>query len=521
MARIKIKNLSSEINRRIRLIKTPTSVVDIGQQQGAVVNQSDYVGICLAPLEVPVISCEGAESWIRFPWFSGNWNIELDGVLYQTNGDSVPYYIQENFGDILNVGNDGFMNIFNIDVVPHRFRFIPLSETGYTQPTNNPTFIEHEDGSLTFCLSPQPNQISCDGATSTLFFAHLEGDWEFGSFDNSGNPISYVTGNPDTIRVWVGEHLSNKVVINNDGYFRLTSTTNEDTGRYYLRYSSPDASATDPVENPTVQFNPETNTFTFCLAPKGNQISCEGATPTADTGGIWGNVTMMVNGTPYDGIWSIPDVMNVDNNGEELHNTFKNRSDQYLRVHITSTELNQNDHGWNENQNPTLGVDFDAGTIEFCLAPAGCEPTEFTMVDNNLFEGGSVRLDYIIDAPNQGINNVSNRYSMTDIAQGTWLSEIMRDVIAQIKSDHLFISFKEGIGNEVANFSFSTYRSTIIGQFYLLGAPDEISSDPITIKFVKNGFVDDLFPLLFPDAAADGITEYSAHSCGTMDWPGI
>ncbi|WPE82829.1 hypothetical protein SB581_07625 [Acinetobacter baumannii] len=60
MPKIKIKNLNTEINRRIKLIKTATSVVDIGQQQGAVVNQTDYVGICLAPLEVPVISCDGA-----------------------------------------------------------------------------------------------------------------------------------------------------------------------------------------------------------------------------------------------------------------------------------------------------------------------------------------------------------------------------------------------------------------------------------------------------------------------------
>ena len=143
------------------------------------------------------------------------------------------------------------------------------------------------------------------------------------------------------------------------------------------------------------------------------------------------------------------------------------------------------------------------------------------MVDNDLFGGGSVRLDYIIDAPNQGINNVSNRYSMTDIAQGTWLSDITRDVIERIRNDHLFISFRDGTGNQVANFSFWTYRSTINGQFYLNGATDAISSDPITIKFVKNGFEDDLFPLLFPNAAEDLVTEYSVHSCGTMEFPGI
>ncbi|WP_436872665.1 hypothetical protein [Acinetobacter haemolyticus] len=49
MPRITIRNLDTEINRRIKLIKTSTSTVEIGLQDGAVSDQSDSVHICLSP----------------------------------------------------------------------------------------------------------------------------------------------------------------------------------------------------------------------------------------------------------------------------------------------------------------------------------------------------------------------------------------------------------------------------------------------------------------------------------------
>ena len=52
MPKITIRNLDTESNRRIKLIKTSTSVVDVGEQNGAVSDQSDSVHICLAPLYV-------------------------------------------------------------------------------------------------------------------------------------------------------------------------------------------------------------------------------------------------------------------------------------------------------------------------------------------------------------------------------------------------------------------------------------------------------------------------------------
>lgn len=46
------------------------------------------------------------------------------------------------------------MHILNEDSEPHRFRFIPISESAWSLSNGDPTFMEHSDGSLTFCLAP-------------------------------------------------------------------------------------------------------------------------------------------------------------------------------------------------------------------------------------------------------------------------------------------------------------------------------------------------------------------------------
>nr|WP_277602764.1 leucine-rich repeat protein [Acinetobacter sp. NIPH 1852] len=45
------------------------------------------------------------------------------------------------------------MHILNEDSEPHRFRLIPISGSAWSLSNGDPTFTEHEDGSLTFCLA--------------------------------------------------------------------------------------------------------------------------------------------------------------------------------------------------------------------------------------------------------------------------------------------------------------------------------------------------------------------------------
>lgn len=178
----------------------------------------------------------------------------------------------------------------------------------------------------------------------------------------------------------------------------------------------------------------------------------------------------------------------------------------------------------NTIENESFFFDSSTRNTSFCLSPStdeGCQPSEIIMVENDQFEGGSVSLDYEVEALSHSVINVSKRFSMTDIPQGTYLSEIVRQVILQIKEDYPFIAIRDSTGTEIANFDFWTYRSESKGTFSFSGVNAVLSEDPMVIKFVKNGLDDDLFPLLFPDAASNGTTSYVAHSCGTQELIGI
>ena len=75
------------------------------------------------------------------PVATGNIGAALSQVLTTYSGKLIGDY-------------DGVMFIQNIDNIPHRIKLAPESATSFTANVeDNPTFIVHEDGSLTFCLS--------------------------------------------------------------------------------------------------------------------------------------------------------------------------------------------------------------------------------------------------------------------------------------------------------------------------------------------------------------------------------
>lgn len=103
----------------------------------------------------PLISCEGAVTSIVFPELSGVWDIELDGSYYDAAEREIVFWLQSAWDATFNTQKTGsVVNIANIDTGDHRFKLIPVHSTSFQTPTGNITFIEHEDGSLTFCLSP-------------------------------------------------------------------------------------------------------------------------------------------------------------------------------------------------------------------------------------------------------------------------------------------------------------------------------------------------------------------------------
>ena len=108
---------------------------------------------CLSPYKSQVISCDGAYYRQFFRSFRGFWDMELNGTFYKSSIDMLQNYIHRNFSGILDSDFDGFLYIANISQENQRIRLIPIDDTSYFEPSENDTFIAHEDGSLTFCLS--------------------------------------------------------------------------------------------------------------------------------------------------------------------------------------------------------------------------------------------------------------------------------------------------------------------------------------------------------------------------------
>ncbi|WP_336938948.1 hypothetical protein [Acinetobacter modestus] len=106
----------------------------------------------------PHISCDGATMSMSFSVIAGVWSIYVDdfetpvatGNIGPALSQVLTVYSGKLIGDY-----DGVMYIQSTDTSNHRIKLEPLSGTSFTANTeDNPTFMEHEDGSLTFCLSP-------------------------------------------------------------------------------------------------------------------------------------------------------------------------------------------------------------------------------------------------------------------------------------------------------------------------------------------------------------------------------
>lgn len=218
-----------------------------------------------------LISCDGATNSIHFGSFGGSWDIELDGTRYATNGDNVAYYIRNHFSNILEAHDDGWMGVINIDSVAHRIKLIPLNApeqpNSFTPPTNNPTFMEHEDGSLTFCLGVVGIPIGCEGATNTCITIGFERVWQLVVNDQvlssdvwgMGGESALISLLADVGIAYIGSY----------GRVEYVNTTNE--------YKSVRFNAGVPIGPHAQNTNPTLHTMdngwtAFCLAPNNEEF---------------------------------------------------------------------------------------------------------------------------------------------------------------------------------------------------------------------------------------------------------
>ncbi|ENX00875.1 hypothetical protein F900_01859 [Acinetobacter modestus] len=110
----------------------------------------------------PLISCDGATNSMSFSQIAGVWSIYVDDfetpVATGNIGPALSQVLTAYSGKLIG-DYDGVMYIQSTDTSNHRIKLEPISGTSFTANTeDNPTFLEYEDGSLTFCLSAMPKR---------------------------------------------------------------------------------------------------------------------------------------------------------------------------------------------------------------------------------------------------------------------------------------------------------------------------------------------------------------------------
>lgn len=94
---------------------------------------------------------------MSFSYIAGDWNIfvdDMDTAAVSENIGAATSQLASIYVNKITADYDGFMYIENIDNVPHRLKFDPISGASFTaNMEQNPTFMAYEDGSFSFCLA--------------------------------------------------------------------------------------------------------------------------------------------------------------------------------------------------------------------------------------------------------------------------------------------------------------------------------------------------------------------------------
>lgn len=155
---LEIKLLSSTlVPKRIRLIPDRPFVNGMTFSDNPTISIDDdgIITFCLEHSSNNLISCEGAAQRIDFEYISGTWQFFIDDLEEIYFEGLAGHFISEVTTDYPNLHSDydGYFWMENVDTQNHRVKMVPVDGTSYLNVTNNPTFVKHEDGSLTFCLA--------------------------------------------------------------------------------------------------------------------------------------------------------------------------------------------------------------------------------------------------------------------------------------------------------------------------------------------------------------------------------
>ena len=153
-----LKNKST-IDKKIIVEPIPLQQILLSNQNPSLRLIDNKAVFCLSPPSMQEISCEGATNSISFPSLVGAWTVlfgDIDGEPNVVEGDINGIITGLDSLPEFESSSDGSIYIGNVSDSHVRFKFVPHDNDdpvpSYIAPTDNPTFMEHDDGSLTFCL---------------------------------------------------------------------------------------------------------------------------------------------------------------------------------------------------------------------------------------------------------------------------------------------------------------------------------------------------------------------------------
>lgn len=202
----------------------------------------------------PTISCEGATTVISLNGVSGTWDFFIDAFDEPVITGTASDFVSQIGGIFPTIQSDydGFFFISNKGSQPHRIKMIPISGT-YNGAENNPTFIEHEDGSLTFCLAPFPDRLfeyaEIDIENSKIKFSFSGSN--IGTIDITDPSGTVTQYTPIANQILVLDYVEGFYTFHSDGGFKGFNSDGStyNIGDIHYRASTYDGVMYEPVIN--------------------------------------------------------------------------------------------------------------------------------------------------------------------------------------------------------------------------------------------------------------------------------
>lgn len=357
------------------MVNGNSSIVDLGTKP-----YSDF-GFCLNPSGVPM-GCEGATQDFSLSHIEGVYDFYINGTLLVTAPVGVisGWLDSNGYSNRLVIDFDGTMNAQNMTQDEYfLLDFVGVNGEqpwSFTDPSNNPSYVEHPDLGFTVCLAPK-GELSCEGATMGIAVQMSLSPTTITTFTVNGRSEVFMNPVGVNISEWFNNLFGDTITMTR-GDYTIFESMNTECNSVIVDNTTFETQVPYPVDNgfgENTTFKVDGQYMSFLLG--GDQITCEGATPYAVTGEMYldSDTVVTINGDQVSqdsnaliGAVTYGEALMIVNSPDGSY-TLINATENDIRVSIDGTaQWNSGDAGWSDNPNPTMQVDFSGGSLKLCIS---------------------------------------------------------------------------------------------------------------------------------------------------------